>query len=461
MPTATPAAAANALGGVPARAEGTEPYRAEFDRLQALRADEPAWLQDARRAALERFEALGFPSTREEDWRFTSVAAIARTPFRTAPPATGSVTAGEVAAAIVGEAVQRIVFVDGRYAPELSRIDAAGPLRVVSLREALAHDPDTLRPLLAREGEPGPFAALNTALFEDGAFVHAAPGVVATEPLHVLFLASGTTREPFAAYPRLIVRADRASQLTVVESYAGREGLRYFTSAVTDLVAGEGAVVDHYKVQRESTSAYHVGLMTVRQGRAASVSSHSIALGSALARNDVDQAFLAEGGDCTLNGLFVAAGSQHLDTHTRVDHAQPHCTSRQLYKGVLDGKARGVFVGRVLVRKGASKTDAQQTNKNLLLSKEALVDSLPQLEILTDDVKCKHGSTTGQLDPGALFYLRSRGIAEAAARSLLVYAFASDVLGGVKVKGLKAGLERYLQSHLPMPLEGDAPGGSR
>jgi Fe-S cluster assembly protein SufD len=193
----------------------------------------------------------------------------------------------------------------------------------------------------------------------------------------------------------------------------------------------------------------------VRQGRSSSVSSHSIALGAALARHDVDQAFLAEGGECVLGGLFMAAGNQHLDTHTRIDHAQPHGTSRQLYKGVLDGRARGVFVGRVLVRPGASKTDAQQTNKNLLLSREALVDSLPQLEILTDDVKCKHGSTTGQLDPSALFYLRSRGIAEAAARSLLVYAFASDVVGRVKVKALRASLERYLQSHLPGSL-GDA-----
>jgi Fe-S cluster assembly protein SufD len=442
-----------ASGPLAARAEGTEPYRAEFDGRAPLRAAEPAWLQEARRAALERFEALGFPSTREEDWRFTNVAPIARTVFRTAAAAPGAVSAAELAAATAGEAPQRVVFVDGRYAPELSSVEAASGLRVASLREVIAREPETLRPLLAREaGTLGPFAALNTALFEDGAFVHAPGGVVAGEPLHVVFVASGA--EGTASYPRLVVVADRASQLTLVESYFGREGRRYLTSAVTDVVAAEGAVVDHYKVQREGTSAFHVGLTTIRQGRAASVSSHSIALGSALARNDVDQLFLGEGGDCTLNGLFMASGTQHLDTHTRLDHAQPHCTSRELYKGVLDGKARGVFVGRVLVRKGASKTDAQQTNQNLLLSREALVDSLPQLEILTDDVKCKHGSTTGQLDPAALFYLRSRGIPEEAARSLLVYAFASDLLGRVKVKALKAGLERHLQSHLSGPLDG-------
>jgi Fe-S cluster assembly protein SufD len=459
----TATAAASALGGgVAARAENTGPYRAEFDRLAARRADEPAWLRAARGAAIERFEALGFPGPREEDWRFTNVAPIARAAFRTAPPAPRAATAADVAAATFGPASARIVFVDGHYAPELSAVDAAGSLRVASLREALARDAERLRPVLDREAaEPAPFAALNTALFADGAFVHAPAGTATTEPLHVVFLASGSGSEPSAIYPRLVVLAERASQLTVVESYLGGDGARYFTNAVTDVVAGEGAVVDHYKVQRESTSAFHVGRMTVRQGRAASVSSHSIALGSALARNDVEQVFLAEGGDCTLNGLFLASGTQHLDTHTRLDHAQPHGTSRQLYKGVLDGKARGVFVGRVLVRKGAGKTDAQQTNKNLLLSKEALVDSLPQLEILTDDVKCKHGSTTGQLDPSALFYLRSRGISEAAARSLLVYAFASDVLGGVKVGALREGLERYLQSRLPSPLGADPAGVER
>ena len=445
-------------GGTAARAEGTEPYRAEFDRLAPGRAIEPAWLQEARRAAIERFEAIGFPSPREEDWRFTNVAPIARSAFRAAAAAPGALAEADVRAATFGEAPQRVVFVDGRHAPELSSVDGSSGLRVASLRDVIAREPDTLRPLLGGDGgELGAFAALNRALFADGAFVHVPANAVVTEPLHVIFVASGAAAGA-GSYPRLVVVADRASQLTLVESYIGRDGLRYLTNGVTDVVAADGAVVDHYKVQREGTSAFHVGLMTIRQGRGASVSSHSIALGSALARNDVDQVFLGEGGDCTLNGLFLAAGTQHLDTHTRLDHAHPHCTSRQLYKGVLDGRARGVFVGRVLVRKGASKTDAQQTNKNLLLSREALVDSLPQLEILTDDVKCKHGSTTGQLDPSALFYLRSRGISQEAAKSLLVYAFASDVLGSVKVKPLKAALERDLQMRLPGRVEGDAVG---
>jgi Fe-S cluster assembly protein SufD len=445
-------------GPVAAPAEGTDAYRAEYVRRRAARSAEPAWLGSARQAALERFQAAGFPSTRQEDWRFTNVAPIARTAFRSAPErAARRVSRLDVAAQIfIEDEGQRIVFVDGRYVPELSSPGGTEGLEVRSLREVIEREPQRLHALLERgTAGDGPFPALNTALFDDGAFVHVRAGTVVAAPVHVVFLSAGGDGEPTASYPRTVVVAGEKSQLTLVESYGGPEGARYLTNAVTDVLAEDGAVVDHYKVQRESTSAYHVGLMTVRQGRSTSFSSHSIALGAALARNDVDQAFTGEGGECVLNGLFMASGSQHLDTHTRIDHAVPHCTSRELYKGVLDGRARGVFVGRVLVRPGASKTDAQQTNKNLLLSREALVDSLPQLEILTDDVKCKHGSTTGQLDPAALFYLRSRGLAEAAARSLLVYAFASELVGRVKVKALRAGLEDYLQSHLPIPLDGE------
>jgi Fe-S cluster assembly protein SufD len=440
----------------PAIAEGTEPYRAEFERRAAERAGEPAWLRGLRASALDAFVARGFPSPRAEDWRFTSVAAIAHQPFRGDAPRAGRVSAAEVAAAGFGDTGgPRVVFVDGRYAPELSTPDAIEGLEIRTVREVQARDPERLRPLMGADAAAlEPFAALHLALFEDGAVVDVRPGAVVTTPVHVVFHSS--EREAGASYPRLIVRAGRASQLTLVESYGGPAGARYLTDGLTEVALEDGALVDHYKVQRESTAAYHVGGMTVRQGRGSVFSSHSIALGAALARSDVDQAFTGEGGECVLNGLFVAGGAQHLDTHTRIDHAHPHCTSRELYKGVLDGRARGVFVGRILVRPGASKTDARQTNQNLLLSREALVDSLPQLEILTDDVKCKHGSTTGQLDPAALFYLRSRGIPEAAARSLLVYAFASDLLQRVKVKPLRAGLERHLQAQLPSPLDGDA-----
>ena len=437
-----------------------ERYRAEFQRLAPGRNGEPAWLDERRRSALERFESLGFPTTRQEDWRFTSVAPIARTAFQPAPVGDGArVRAADLASLTFGQAFDghQIVVVNGRHAPELSSVRAEDGVEVRSLRELLADQPEWIEPHLGRTAHDpvNPFAALNTALFEDGVVVRVRPGLALSAPIHVVFFTRTPGGEPAVSHPRLLLVAGRASQLTLVESYGGDDAPAYFTNAVTEVVAEDGSVVDHYKVQREGAQAFHVGAMGVVQGRSASFTSHSIALGGALVRNDVNQVFAGEGGECFLGGLFMADGTQHTDTHTRIDHAVPHCSSRELYKGILDGRAHGVFVGRILVRKGALKTDAQQVNKNLLLSREALVDSLPQLEILADDVKCKHGSTTGQLDPAALFYLRSRGIPEAAARSLLVYAFAGDLVGRVKVETLRAGLEEYLQSRLPTPLDGD------
>ena len=239
----------------------------------------------------------------------------------------------------------------------------------------------------------------------------------------------------------------------MVESYAGNDGPVYFTNAVSEAALEDGAVLDHYMLQREGSESFHVATLAARQGRGSRLSDHSLTLGGSLHRRDVETAFTGEGGECVLNGLFVAGGRQHMDTHTRIDHAKPHCSSRELYKGVLDGKARGVFHGTILVRKDAQKTDAIQTNKNLLLSREALVQSTPALQILADDVKCKHGSTTGQLDAAALFYLRSRGLGEEAARALLTYAFASEVVGRMKVDALRARVTAFLQSRLPQAAE--------
>jgi Fe-S cluster assembly protein SufD len=247
----------------------------------------------------------------------------------------------------------------------------------------------------------------------------------------------------------VLLVAGQNSQATIVESYGGPAGATYFTNAVTEILLEEGAGLEHYRLQRESTNAYHVGTLAVRQGRATRFASHALSLGAALGRLDIRQAFAGEGGECALNGLFLGSDTQHTDTHTWIDHAAPHCTTRELYKGIVDDRARGVFVGRILVRPGAQKTDAVQTNKNLILSRDALVDSLPQLEILADDVKCKHGSTTGQLDPLALFYLQSRGIGEKAARALLTYAFASDVVQRVRVEAIRTRLTEILQRRLP------------
>ena len=414
------------------------------------RHSEPRWLSTLRREAAARFEEMGLPGLHDEDWRQTPIGAIARTTFRR-PAEDAPVPREALAPLTFGHAFDghTIVLVNGHYAPTLSSLGAADGVRVESLARLLDREPALVERHFGRIVRGGnAFAALNTALFEDGAVVVVPAGVALAAPIHVVHY-SIASDGPSVSHPRLLVIAGRNSEATVVESYGGGDGQEYLTNAVAEIVLEDGAILDHYKVQREGTAAFHVATLAVTQGRDSRLSSHSIALGAALARQDVDQAFAGEGGECVLGGLFLASGAQLTDTHTRVEHAVPRCTSRQLYKGIVDGHARGVFVGRVFVAKDAQKTDAQQTNKNLLLSRHALVHSVPQLEILADDVKCKHGSTTGQLDPAALFYLRSRGIGEDAARSLLVYAFASDVVSRIKVEALRRALGRYLRERLP------------
>lgn len=417
-------------------------YAASLAGFEKKRFEDPAWLAEIRREAFARFAALGLPAPRSEAWKYTNVARIARTPFRPAAgPGSVDVTAAFHFPAGDGA---RVVFVNGRYSPELSR---AGDGVVVfrSLREALREDPQSVEPHLARHAgfQDSVFTALNTAFLEDGAFILIPRGAVVPEPIHLIFL-SGTDGggEPTISHPRNLIVAGPNSEAAVIETYIGQD--LYFTNAVTEIVCGDGSVLSHYKVQRESLSAFHVQTLQAVQDRASSFTSHNICLGGDLARTDLNVLFRAEGSECTLNGLFLAAGTQHMDNHTLVDHAKPHCTSRELYKGILDGRSRGVFHGKVIVRPDAQKTDAIQINKNLLLSREALVNSTPALEILADDVKCKHGSTIGQIDANALFYMRSRGIAEEEARALLTYGFAADLTGRLRVPWIRAEIETFL-----------------
>ena len=430
----------------------TDAFRAAFEERAA--GGGPSWLGALRRSAFERFAATGLPTTRDEDWKYTSLAPLARTSFRPGAALERVEATLESLRPLAFGALgrHRAVFVNGRFAPALSSLGSlpAG-VEVMSLRALLSQDPERARPYLEGRagGAPPAFTALNAALLDDGAVVFVPAGAVVSESIHLLFYSSNPGGEPLLSSVRNLVVAGSGSQVRLVEAYGGPDGERYFTNALTDLVAGDGARVDHLKLQRESVAAFHVARLRVTQARASAVTDLSVALGGALVRNDIDVVFGGEGGECVLDGLFMAAGEQHTDTHTRIDHARPRCSSRELYKGILDGKARGVFHGRVVVRKDAQKTDAYQTNKNLLLSREALVNSIPQLEIFADDVKCKHGSTTGQLDAAALFYLRSRGIGEREARSLLTYAFASDLVQRIRVEEVRAGLETYLQARLP------------
>jgi len=433
-------------------------YSASLARFEEKRfAGEPAWLSQIRREAFARFEALGFPGVKNEEWKYTNVGPIAKVPFRPGNDRAG-LEEGPHAGPLPGGESARIVFINGRHAPGLSKA-AAGPAVVRSLREALREEPQLLKPRLARHAsfEKNAFTALNTAFLEDGAFVRIPRGTIAGEPVHLIFLSAADGGEPVVSHPRNLILAEPNSQAAIIETYIGSPlpegGGIYFTNAVTEVVCEEGAVLEHYKLQRESLSAFHVQTIQAAQGRASNFASHNFCLGAALARTDINVLFTAEGSECALNGLFLAGGSQHMDNHTLIDHAKPRCTSRELYKGILDGRSRGVFHGKIIVRQDAQKTDAVQTNKNLLLSREALVNSTPALEILADDVKCRHGSTIGQLDANSLFYLRSRGIGEREARALLTYAFAADLASRIRVPWVREEIEAFLGQRLPQAAE--------
>jgi Fe-S cluster assembly protein SufD len=356
-------------------------------------------MADIRKRAAERFEAHGFPTTREEEWRFTNVAPIAKSRFPTAAP-----------------------NVTGH-----------------SLRTALERHPELVEEYLGRyaTSESNPFVALNTANFEDGAFLHIPASTVVEEPLWIDFsaLPDRTT------HPRNLIVVGANSQVRIVERYRGRGS--YFTNAVTEIVVGENSIVEHVKLEEESSDAFHVATIQVHQSRNSNFKSHNICLGGLLVRNDVN-AVLSTGCEGTLNGLYLANGKQHIDNHTAIDHAAPHAASHELYKGILDGASSAVFNGKIFVRKDAQKTDAKQTNKNLVLSENSVINTKPELQILADDVRCTHGATVGQLDEEALFYLRARGIDKTDARDLLIFAFARDVIDRIGIPAVREHLEEAL-----------------
>jgi Fe-S cluster assembly protein SufD len=430
--------------------EAKERYRVQFARVeQELARNGQAWTCQLREAAIARFAELGFPTTHLEEWKYTNVAPIVRTPFTpTGDDLDGPTVVRALARAVYqGSHGPRLVFVNGHYAPQFSGIHPLPQgMRLESLATALSGERARVEPYLAHYAsyQEHAFAALNTAFMQDGAFLVIPKGALVEEPIHLVFV-STARGEATVAYPRNLILLEPGSQATIVESYVGLEDTVSLTNAVTEIVLGENAVLEHHKLQQESLHGFHVAVMQVSQGRSSQFTSHSIALGGALVRNELNAVLDGEGGECTLDGLYMAAGEQHVDNHTRIDHVTPHCTSRELYKGVLDGRARGVFSGKIYVHPAAQKTDAKQTNKNLLLSRDALIDTKPQLEIHNNDVKCGHGTTIGRLDEDALFYLRARGIGLEAARSLLTYAFASEIVGRIRLEPLAVALNEALQ----------------
>ena len=406
----------------------------------------PAWLSSLRQRAAARFAEVGFPTRRDEEWRFTNVSPIAETPFTLATKTQSELSAEGLSRFTYQDlAGTQMVFVNGHFASELSSESFPDGVTVKTLAAAMADDSPLVEKHLGKSAkfETESFVALNTAALEDGAFVHIAAGAIVTAPIHLLFVSTADSG-PTVSHPRTLIIVEENSQVTLIESYAGPAGQVYFTNAVTEVVVSENAVVDHYKVQRESEKAYHIATMQVALAQSANFSSHSIGLGGLLIRNDVNAYLGGEGIECTLNGVYLGKDKQVFDNHTSIDHAMPHCNSHEIYKGILNDYSRGVFNGKIFVREDAQKTDAKQTNQTLLLSPYAQIDTKPQLEIFADDVKCTHGATIGQLNAEALFYLQARGIKKDDARALLTYAFASDIVSRIKVDAIRSQLDRVL-----------------
>src|SRR5213082_4226799 len=414
----------------------------------------PSWLKEIREGAITRFAELGFPTTKQEEWRFTSVAPIVDTRFSHPPSRIPHPVQSQIEALLMGDG-PRVVLVDGRYAPELSSAGGqpAG-VRVESLASAVAQGPgsELAREHLARHARwhDSAFAALNTAFLADGAFVHVPAGVKLEQPLELLFLSSGRSGAdgPTVSHPRSLVVIEPGAEVAVVETYAGIGDAVYWSNAVTEIVVGQGARAELYRVQREGRQGLQVATTHSRQERDSFLGVHVVTLGAALARHDISTVLDGAGAELVLNGLYLLSAAQHADHHTVIDHAQPHCASHEYFNGVLAERAHGVFNGRIIVRPGAQRTDSKQTNNNLLLSTEARADSQPQLEIYADDVKCTHGSTVGPLDQTALYYLRSRGLSPETAQSLVTYGFAAEILGRMQRPDVRERLDRLVRAGL-------------
>jgi Fe-S cluster assembly protein SufD len=431
----------------------SEAYLQEFGaRSGTATADGPEWLEPVRRAAIDRFAANGFPTARDEEWRFTPITPITHGTWRPAAGSSRGVTREDLAPFIFGHAEwTTLVFVDGAYSEALSSTAAlARGVKAGSLAEVLRADGTMLEKHLARHApvESSAFTALSTAFMRDGGFLYVPANTDVTRPVHLVFV---STREAAGSvtHPRNLIVVERGSRVSVIESYVTlAEGTSYWTNAVTEVVAGANSWIEHTRIQRESERAYHVGMTHVEQQRDSHYRSFSMAMGAALARHNLHARLDGENVETLMYGLYLTRGEQVVDNHTAIHHNQPNCRSWEVYKGVLDGRSRAVFNGKVFVRPEAQKTDAKQTNRNLLLSDMAKVDTKPQLEIFADDVKCTHGATVGRLDDVALFYTRSRGVPADKAQLLLTYAFAAEVTSEVVLEPVRNELDRLVRERL-------------
>ena len=428
---------------------------------ERLRGKGGPWIERLRESAFDRFEELGFPTTHDEEWKYTNVAPMSKLNFQPASEETLSTEAHqpiELESFSYEESRNsQLVFVNGLYRSDLSMLDGL-PDGVVALQLANAirdeEYSNVIREHLAREADfnDDAFSALNTAFLSDGAFLLIPEGVVVDSPIHLMFLTdSHSSRQ--VSFPRVLVVAKKNSSATVIESYSSTGENEYWTNAVVEIVLEDGARLEHYKLQHESIEAFHTAKTTAALGCGSLFDTTTITLGARLSRHDIRIRLDHPGAECRVDGLYIVAGEQHADTHSLIDHLEPNCTSRQLYKGILDGKSRAVFNGKVFVHQGAQQTDAQQTNRNLLLSSDARVDTKPQLEIFADDVKCAHGATVGQLEEEELFYLVSRGLHRELAQNLLTFGFAEEVIDKIKIESIKSQLGEVVLNRLHAKLE--------
>ena len=430
---------------------GTELLMGQFTQFETA-ATQPKWLAPVRKAGLASFADQGFPTLHDEDWRFTNVAPIAKLNFQLAKEVSvnGAETKLIDESAFAKLSGHRLVFVNGFFCAKLSSLKpVAGGVRIENLSAALAKDSALIEKHLGKYAHTASntFAALNQAFFTDGAFIFVPAGVEVAEPVQLIYISSAKQNGE-TILPRNLVIAEANSKLTVVESYISTGNVAYFTNAVTEILAGESARVEHVKLQDEATDAFHIATIAGEFGRTSNVTVHSFALGAKLSRTNIRTKLAGEGLECILNGLYLTRGEQLADHHMIVEHAQPHCASHEYFNGILDDKSKGIFHGRIYVHPIAQKTDAKQTNKNLLLSDDATADTKPQLEIYADDVKCTHGATIGQLNDESIFYLRSRGIGTDTARQMLIHAFAGEIIERIKCEPAREVIDKLVWDRL-------------
>ncbi len=425
-------------------------YLNDFEKLgDDVKSD---WFSEQRQSALSLFKETGFPGTRQENWKYTDTRPIAKNSFSNTSDQSISITTDEIdSIRFQGLDCYELVFVNGIFSKEHSRIDGLPENIVIeNMAAALEKDSDLLKKHLAHyaDSKVSPFTALNTAFIQHGTYINVPKNTVIEKPINILYL-SKESAQPFASHPRNLIVMGEQSEATLIESYIGLDDANYFTNAVTEVSLSSSAILKHYKIQQESLNAYHIGNLNVMQGKDSRFESNSISLGGSLVRNDIHGQLAAEGASIVMNGLYMTNNNQHVDNHTRVDHLKPNTHSSENYRGVMNGKSRAVFNGKVVVHPQAQKIEAHQNNANLLLSDDAEIDTKPELEIYADDVKCSHGATVGQLDQDMLFYLRSRAIDEETAKSLLTYAFADEVIRDIGFAPVRNRLEYLIVGRLP------------